>query len=110
MIEMNRNKENAKNMKLSKERKREMGWKIREGPKKEKKGMIEKAINGEVEGMMIAPSNIPQPMQFQAGRFPLPQGGQYYHQFLVPLGKNMPPPTLFPLIQTMLVMNGYTSV
>uniref|UniRef100_A0A915I3V6 Integrase catalytic domain-containing protein n=1 Tax=Romanomermis culicivorax TaxID=13658 RepID=A0A915I3V6_ROMCU len=46
-------------------------------------------------GQLLASAPVPPSLQFQLARFPMMQAGPYYHQFLVPPGMQMPPPTLF---------------
>uniref|UniRef100_A0A915I171 Uncharacterized protein n=1 Tax=Romanomermis culicivorax TaxID=13658 RepID=A0A915I171_ROMCU len=45
-------------------------------------------------GQLLASTVVPPPTQFQMAQFPMMQQGPYYHQFLVPAGIRMPPPTL----------------
>uniref|UniRef100_A0A915IRV8 Uncharacterized protein n=1 Tax=Romanomermis culicivorax TaxID=13658 RepID=A0A915IRV8_ROMCU len=47
-------------------------------------------------GQLLASAIVPPPTQFQMAQFPMMQCGPYYHQFLVLLGVQMPPPTMIP--------------
>uniref|UniRef100_A0A915LB31 Uncharacterized protein n=1 Tax=Romanomermis culicivorax TaxID=13658 RepID=A0A915LB31_ROMCU len=51
-------------------------------------------------GQLLVSAAIPPPTQFQVPQFPTmqfqPGQGPYYHQFLVPPGVQMPPPTMIP--------------
>uniref|UniRef100_A0A915HKG7 Uncharacterized protein n=1 Tax=Romanomermis culicivorax TaxID=13658 RepID=A0A915HKG7_ROMCU len=53
-------------------------------------------------GQLLASTAVPLRTQFQVPQFPMmqfqPGQGPYYHQFLVPPGLQMPPPTISPPI------------
>uniref|UniRef100_A0A915JYT4 Uncharacterized protein n=1 Tax=Romanomermis culicivorax TaxID=13658 RepID=A0A915JYT4_ROMCU len=74
---------------------------LREQEHSSQAALLDRARNKEMAQQgapmsVMASSVVPPPTQFQMAQFPMMQQGPYYHQFLVPRGVQMPPPTMIP--------------
>uniref|UniRef100_A0A915IX84 Uncharacterized protein n=1 Tax=Romanomermis culicivorax TaxID=13658 RepID=A0A915IX84_ROMCU len=67
------------------------------------KGTKEHKDSRKSRSQLLARAAVPPPTQFQMPQFLMmqfqPGQGPYYHQFLVPQGVQMPPPTMIPPIR-----------